>query len=138
MVIWLVVLTSLFVDFYCFGPKGGHFNSSLIFWMSSGVQVSEKAVHVMMCYIFGSSPQRHKVSALSNRPHFLRLSFVRSIPVLGLFSGRQTGHASLWPGGSNSFGAKPEVLLIWFLHLVVIFTSMHPFGTRKKPQRGVP
>lgn len=126
------------MDFYCFGPKGGHFNSSLIFWMSSGVQVSEKAVHVIMCCFVCSYPQRHKVSALSDRPHFLRLSFVRPIPVLDLFSVRQTGHASLWPGGSDSSGAKPEVLLIWFLHLVVISTSLYPFGTRKKPQRGVP
>jgi len=54
------------------------------FWVSSGVQVWGQAVHVMMCCIVCSSPHRHRMSALSSSPHFFKLSFVRSIPVLRL------------------------------------------------------
>ena len=92
-------------------------------WMSSGVQVCEQPVHEIMCCIVCTSPHMHKVSVLSSSPHFIRLSFVRPIPVLSLFSVRQTGHVSLWPDGSDSFGTQLEVLLISFLHLVVLSTS---------------
>lgn len=35
----------------------------------------------------------YKVFALSRNPHFIKLSFFRPIPVLSLFSVRQTDHA---------------------------------------------
>lgn len=93
------------MEFYCFGPNADDVNTLAyaflnVFW-SGGVGESSTSCDDVLHCLF--SPQRRKVSALSNHSHFLRLSIVHPIPVLSLFSVRKMGHASLWPGGSYSF-----------------------------------
>lgn len=68
-----------------------------------------------------TSPQEQKVSVLSSSSRFIRLSFVRSIPVLSLSNVRQTSHPLFWPSRSDWFGTHPEKLFIWFLFIWSFF-----------------
>lgn len=69
-----------FMDLNCFGPKAGYINFSAcafldVFW-SAGVRAS---FDITLCVTFS--------------PYFIRLSFLRPIPILSRFSMRQVGHA---------------------------------------------